>query len=42
MCHAGAELTRDAVEASIAVRVYGGNGVTADVLASIFTDLACH
>jgi ectoine hydroxylase-related dioxygenase (phytanoyl-CoA dioxygenase family) len=42
MCHAGAELTRDAVEASIAVHVYGGNGVTADVLASIFTDPACH
>lgn len=42
MCHAGAELTRDAAEASIAVHLYGGKGVTADVLASIFTDLACH
>jgi hypothetical protein len=42
MCHAGAELARDAGEASIALHIYGGNGITADVLASLFTDSACR
>ena len=42
LCHAGAGLARDATKASVALHIYGGRGITADVLAHVFTDAGCH